>query len=684
MFISFWYIAMGFIIGNIPVTSAKADGVLSWDLTVNTKAGKQLLRDVQGSVAAGELHAIMGPSGSGKSTLLNCLASVVPKGSLSVVGSVETSFEDVQLIYVQQEDLLFPQLTVQETLDTSFAMQMSHARKDDAPSPRVVDSLLRDLGLKKVAAVRVGDSKTRGISGGEKKRLSIGNEIVRQIGTRGSDRKIIFADEPTSGLDSFQAQQVMLLLKKLARDGNIVIASIHQPRYSIYQLFDSMTLLSEGRVMFSGSTSDVASYFRRLGHPVPPSNNPAEFFIDLISTDFSSAATEADSKEKQARFAAAVPTELPVRALSSQQLVPLHSRLGAPTSRRGLLGRAQGAIQSFSLLFVRAARQVLRDKPLNIARLSSSLFSSLLFGAIYFKLGKGASTVADRLGLLQVAAVNTAMTSLIKATTSFVSEKLIVQRERRANAYGMLPYFLSKMLAEIPVSAAFPTLSAVIMYKLCGLNDTPGRLLTFVKILVVESMAATAFGMAVGSLAPSPEAAVAIAPALMVVFIVFGGLYVVNTPNYLKYVPRASLIRWAYEALCVNEFKGLELKPEKRIGPLSVSSGQQVLEGMGYGKSTVGYALKAQAMVIAANYLFTYVSLVLQRPSSEHVQSKEAVDEKEELVSGPAVVADASGEGQEEAKVGTATASKTGTSPSSPTKAQRRPKAQFAPSPPKL
>ena len=132
--------------------------------------------------------------------------------------------------------------------------------------------------------------------------------------------------------------------------------------------------------------------------------------------------------------------------------------------------------RSFSVLFRRAWRQVSRDKALNIARFMSSFFSALLFGAIYYKLGNSAATVPDRLGLLQVAAVNTAMTALIKATTSFVTEKIIVQRERRTGAYSVAPYFVSKLAAEAPIAAFFPCMAGFIMYKLCGLNDAPGRL----------------------------------------------------------------------------------------------------------------------------------------------------------------------------------------------------------------
>ena len=122
----------------------------------------------------------------------------------------------------------------------------------------------------------------------------------------------------------------------------------------------------------------------------------------------------------------------------------------------------------------------------------------------------------SRLGLLQVAAVNTAMTSLIKATTSFVTEKAIIQKERRRGMYSVVPYFLAKIAAEVPLSSLFPCLSGLIMYKLCGLNSAPGKIDRFLLILVVESIASTALGMSIGSLVPTIESGIAIAPAVMV------------------------------------------------------------------------------------------------------------------------------------------------------------------------
>eukprot|EP01041_Mallomonas_annulata_P004982 gene4983-9958_t len=519
---------------------------LVWNIsasTVSAKKQKTLLNNAVGSAGEGKLHAIMGPSGSGKTTLLNVLAGVVPKKKLLLSGAVDISSDfSPDTIYVQQEDLLFPQLSVIETLDTSAALKFPEI----AHRP-IVDRLILDLGLKKSSTVRVGDAKSRGISGGEKKRLSIGNELVgHSIAGR-----LIFADEPTSGLDSYQAERVVQILRNFASNGNTVIVSLHQPRASIIKMFDEITVLSEG--LSESSSRERISKF-------------AEVYEKLSKNNYSKNISKSSTS-----------TSITYKSLKNISL----------------LKKIKYNVKKFNLLLQRAWRQVVRDKSLNIARFASSLFSALFFGAIYYKLGLGASTVADRLGLLQVAAVNTAMSALIKSTTSFVSEKFIVQRERRSGSYAVAPYFLSKLIAELPLNAFFPCLTGSIIYKLCGLNPTPGRFFNFLMILTVESMASSSLGMAVGSLATSVDSAIAIAPSVMVIFIVFGGLYLVNAPSYLAWIAKVSLIRWAYEALCVNEMQGLKLIPEKRMGPLAVSKGEQVLDSIGYGSSTVKTALPA-------------------------------------------------------------------------------------------
>ena len=136
----------------------------------------------------------------------------------------------------------------------------------------VVDSLLNKLSLVKAADTIVGDAKRRGISGGERKRLSIGCELI-------GSPNLLFLDEPTSGLDAFQAQQVVALLKQLALEGTAVVAVIHQPRGTSFKMFDDLLLLSEGQLMFSGEAARAAAHFGRLGHRCPSGIAEAEHVV---------------------------------------------------------------------------------------------------------------------------------------------------------------------------------------------------------------------------------------------------------------------------------------------------------------------------------------------------------------------------------------------------------------------
>ena len=194
--------------------------------------------------------------------------------------------------------------------------------------------------------------------------------------------------------------RVIQLLRNLAEKGNTVVFSIHQPRASIYAMFDDITLLSGGRVAYSGPVSDLVPHFTALGYPCPSNINPAEYYVDLVSVDYSSPTAENESKSRIANIVAgfdcSVFTSAIRKARSDQQLQVTSPQFAATAVRRkGILGGIHSVVVNVGLLMKkvrilhgRAWRQVTRDKALNIARFCSSLFSALLFGAIYFKLGK--------------------------------------------------------------------------------------------------------------------------------------------------------------------------------------------------------------------------------------------------------------------------------------------------------
>ena len=146
--------------------------------------------------------------------------------------------------------------------------------------------------MAKCRHTRIGDAKNRGVSGGERKRTNIGAEMIQ-------DPSVLFLDEPTSGLDSFQALNVVQTLKVLCDRGCTVIMSIHQPRSSIYQLFDQLILLADGKLVYGGPAGKQAvNYFSKLNFKCPDLYNPADYFLDIVSVDNRTQQDEHTSKKR--------------------------------------------------------------------------------------------------------------------------------------------------------------------------------------------------------------------------------------------------------------------------------------------------------------------------------------------------------------------------------------------------
>ncbi|XP_044974505.1 ABC transporter G family member 7 [Hordeum vulgare subsp. vulgare] len=590
-----------------------------------------LLSNLSGEAKPGRLLALMGPSGSGKTTLLNVLAGqLTASPSLHLSGFLYVNGQPMsqggyKIAYVRQEDIFFSQLTVRETLSLAAELQlpdtMSPERKE-----KYVDDLLFRLGLVNSADSIVGDAKVRGISGGEKKRLSLACELI-------ASPSVIFADEPTTGLDAFQAEKVMETLRQLAEDGHTVICSIHQPRGSVYSKFDDIVLLSEGEVVYMGpAKEEPLKYFASLGYQCPDHENPAEFLADLISTDYSSAESVQSSQKRIENLIDEFANKVLITEFNSPVRQSEGSEFSNKLAQKSTRKQRRGWWRQFRLLFKRAWMQAFRDGPTNKVRARMSVASAIIFGSVFWRMGKTQTSIQDRMGLLQVAAINTAMAALTKTVGVFPKERAIVDRERAKGSYALGPYLSSKLLAEIPIGAAFPLMFGSILYPMAKLHPTISRFAKFCGIVTVESFAASAMGLTVGAIAPTTEAAMALGPSLMTVFIVFGGYYVNpdNTPVIFRWIPKASLIRWAFQGLCVNEFKGLQFEHQHSY---DVQTGEQALERFSLGGIRIAGTLAAQGRILMFWYWLTYLLLKKNRPRyqqlvppSEEDQSKQQAD----------------------------------------------------------
>ncbi|XP_021909434.1 ABC transporter G family member 17-like [Carica papaya] len=238
-----------------------------------------LLNDISGQAMRGEIMAIVGPSGAGKSTFLDALAGRIALGSLE--GSVKingkpvtTSYMKMVSSYVMQDDQLFPMLTVYETLMFAAEVRLPSSMSRSEKKKRVHE-LLDQLGLQSAAHTYIGDEGRRGVSGGERRRVSIGIDIIHKP-------SLLFLDEPTSGLDSTSAYSVVEKIKEIARSGSIVLMTIHQPSYRIQMLLDRITVLARGRLIYTGSPAALPTYLSGFGRPVPDGENSLEYLLDVI------------------------------------------------------------------------------------------------------------------------------------------------------------------------------------------------------------------------------------------------------------------------------------------------------------------------------------------------------------------------------------------------------------------
>lgn len=243
--------------------------------------GQSILKGgIYGVVQPGETMAIMGASGAGKTTFLDILAGKHKAGEVRGEIFVNGVSLDPQVYkgiigFMDQEDTLMPTLTVFETITFSAQLRLPRTMSPRAREARVRDAMA-ELGLTAIADRRIGDTSDRGISGGEKRRVSIACELV-------TSPSILFLDEPTSGLDAYNAANVMDCLSTLAKDfGRTVICTIHQPRSDIFARFDRLLLLSRGYQVYSGPAGPaLAAHLDRVGHPCPIGYNMADFLVDM-------------------------------------------------------------------------------------------------------------------------------------------------------------------------------------------------------------------------------------------------------------------------------------------------------------------------------------------------------------------------------------------------------------------
>lgn len=512
------------------------------------RSSKTVLDSIDAAMPSGSLTAIIGSSGSGKTSLLNLMAGRMSLSRARVTG--EASFNDnsvnsVRNAYVMQEDVLIPTLTVRETLRYSADLRLPPPTSQEERYA-IVEQVILELGLKECAETRIGTTTHKGCSGGEKRRTSIGMQLL-------ANPSVLFCDEPTTGLDATSAFQIIRTLKRLAQDGRTVIVSIHAPRSEIWSLFDNVILLARGSVLYSGPVSESLSHFEQCGHILPPFVNPAEFLIDLAAIDNRSEALEVASRARMDHLREQWRNR-PASVMDSEKRPTSMPLLADPGTMKKVSFRRQ-----FGVLTSRTFKTTIRD-PMGVAgSLLEAVGMAVINGWIFLQLDESLAGIRSRQGSLYTASSLNGYLILLYETYRLTIDIRLFDRERNEGVVCVPAFLLSRRVARFPLEdLPVPLLFSIIFYFMVGYRLEPGQFFIFFALtLLTHYIAVTFAAISIGVARSFPGAS--LVGNLSFTLQSFACGYFVQSnqiPVYVRWLKWCAYTFYIFGALCANEFIG--------------------------------------------------------------------------------------------------------------------------------
>ncbi|OMJ68842.1 hypothetical protein SteCoe_33600 [Stentor coeruleus] len=535
----------------------RSGACLTWhDLSVTSikdKVPKKILKKCNGISYSSEILAVMGSSGSGKTSLVTLIADqFMSHDHLVFTGSVylndvhlDRSYFSEYVKFVNQHDILMPTLTAREAMTFSALLQCCGTEDEIS---EYVSKIIEELHIDGFADKIIGDTMIRGLSGGEKKLVSIANELISQP-------SVLVLDEPTSGLDSFNALRVMKVLKQQASLGKNIILTIHQPSSTIFDMLDRLLLISKGRIVYQGSTSDSFRYFANLDFVCPTSVNPSDYFdkichvknffcltdeersrLNILKKEFSISQLPKIENEIARQFSDA-------KGLDRRIIKPTNNRKISVLMRRSFLNSKRHPIL-FTLRIIQA---------ISIATLNAIIFNNIGYNQI---------SVQNRNGLLFFNLDAVCLLSTQVQLLALQSERALYTKEIKQNYFGITQYFMSKLIAELPVQILFTFLFCLIQYFAIPLNnENSSKFMIFFSTALLAHMTGAALGYFSGGVANSSEEALILGGAVGIPLMMFAGYFsnvdsVFKGFSWLKYF---SPFNYAFEALALNEYEKLKL-----------------------------------------------------------------------------------------------------------------------------
>ncbi|KAL5982249.1 ATP-binding cassette sub- G member 1 [Asimina triloba] len=521
-----------------------------WVTAWNGKAGsKAILQGLTGYAQPGQVLAIMGPSGCGKSTLLDALAgrlgSKTRQSGEIVINGRKQALAYGTSAYVTQDDALMTTLTVREAVYYSAQLQLPNSMPKSEKKERA-ETTIREMGLQDAMDTRIGGWASKGLSGGEKRRVSICIDILTRP-------KLLFLDEPTSGLDSAASYHVMNRIVGLSKQGRrTIIASIHQPSGDVFDLFDTLGLLSSGRTVYFGPAASAIEDIEQGSRA-----KPTPEVIEVLVSSYHSSVT---CQQVSMRIANICKMKLGELEKGSQSSFLTQSVV---LTRRSFVNKN-------------------RDLGCYWLRLVIFIAVCLCIGNVYNNIGNSFRSIQTRGSMLVfVAAFLTSLT--IGGFPSFVEEMKVFGQERLNGHYGAGAFVIGNTFSSIPYLVVVSVVPGSIAYFLVELQRGTTHFLYFSLVLFVCMMLVESLMMIVAGFIPDFLMGMMTGAGIQGLMILNGGFFRLprDLPNpFWKYpMYYIAFHKYAIQGFYKNELMGLTFPNDQAGGPPTIT-GEQVLENM--------------------------------------------------------------------------------------------------------
>ncbi|CAO2831659.1 unnamed protein product [Amaranthus hypochondriacus] len=537
---------------------------LTWQdlcVTVSDKESgdtKRIIEDAAGYASPGQVLAIMGPSGSGKSTLLDALAGRLnlstKQSGLMLINGCKQAPAHGTLAYVTQDDTLMTTLTVRETMYYSSELLLPPSMPKIEKQKRA-ENCIKEMGLQEAMDTRVGGWGVKGLSGGEKRRLSLCIEILPHP-------KLLLLDEPTSGLDSAASFHVMSRIASKERIiGRTIVASIHQPSSQVFELFDNLCLLSAGRTVYFGPAQQANKFFASNGFPCPPLQNPPDHFLQMTNKDFDQDIEQGLSTRKSTEDNIKILLNSYKSSHNYQQVESVINEICKKKHKELEIRKRASFLGQCQVLTRRSFVNMCRDWGYYWLRLVVYIILGLSLGTLYLHLGYSFRLIHARVSLLVF--VTSFLTIMaIGGFPSFVEDMKVFKHESLNGHYGTGSFVVGNTLSSTPFLFLLAIIPGSMAYYMPGLKQgfeyfSYFTLTLFTCMLLVESLM-----MIVASLVPNFLLGVISGAGLQGLMLLGGGYFQLpqDLPTIFWRYPLyyISFHKYAFQGLFKNEFLGLK------------------------------------------------------------------------------------------------------------------------------